>query len=351
MSTVRILLSVATNLGWDLYQMDVKNTFFQGIMEEEVYMTLPPGHKNTSNPSLVCRLKKTIYGLKQSPRAWYANLSFSLLKNNFIKSTADSSMFIKHSQNTTIIVLVYVDDIIITGNDNEEIKRVKKCLKDEFDIKDLGKLSYFLEIEIAHSRKGLFLSQRKYIIDLLKETGKLGAKPASTPMETNTKLGLENGESLPDIGHYQKLVGKLIYLTVTRPDIAFTVSVVSQFMHAPRTNHLSVIDRILRYLKGTPGQGIWMRKGNSNNVVDFSDADWAGSCDRKSTTGFCTFVGGNLVTWKSKKQNVVARSSAEAEYRAMASTVSELIWIKHLLRDMKIELTVTMKMYCDNQAA
>jgi Reverse transcriptase (RNA-dependent DNA polymerase) len=173
MSTVRILLSVATNLGWDLYQMDIKNAFLQGVLEEEVYMTLPPGHKNTSNPSLVCRLKKIIYGLKQSPRAWYVKLSFSLLKNNFIKSTADSSMFIKNSQNTTIIVLVYVDDIIITGNDNEEIKRVKKYLKDEFDIKDLGKLSYFLGIEIAHSRKGLFLSQRKYIIDLLKETGKL----------------------------------------------------------------------------------------------------------------------------------------------------------------------------------
>jgi hypothetical protein len=122
-------------------------------------------------------------------------------------------------------------------------------------------------------------------------------------------------------------------------------------MHAPRTSHLSAIDRILRYLKGTPGQGIWMKKNNSNNVVGFSDADWAGSCDRKSTTGFCTFVGGNLVTWKSKKQNVVARSSAEAEYRAMASTASELIWIKQLLSDMKIEHTRTMKMYCDNQAA
>ncbi|XP_078160139.1 uncharacterized protein LOC144555617 [Carex rostrata] len=351
MNTVRILLSVATNLGWNLFQMDVKNAFLQGILEEEVYMTLPPGHKNISNPSMVCKLKKAIYGLKQSPRAWYAKLSFSLLKNNFIKSTADSSLFVKQSQNYIIIILVYVDDIIITGNNDEEINKVKLYLKNEFDIKDLGKLSYFLGIEIAHSSKGLFLSQRKYILDLLKETGKLGAKPVGTPMETNVKLGTESGELLLDIGQYQRLVGKLIYLTVTRPDITFAVSVISQFMHAPRTSHLSAIERILRYLKGTPGQGIWMRKNNTNDVVGFSDADWAGSCDRKSTTGFCTFVGGNLVTWKSKKQNVVARSSAEAEYRAMASTASELIWIKQLLSDMKIENAGAMKMFCDNQAA
>ena len=168
-------------------------------------MTLPPGHKNTSNSSLVCKLRKAIYGLKQSPRAWYAKLSFSLLKNNFVKSTADHSMFIKHTQNSTTIILVYVDDIIVTGNDNEEIKRVKQSLKDEFDIKDLGKLSYFLGIEIAHSSKGLFLSQRKYVLDLLKETGKIGAKPAGTPMETNIKLGPQDGEPLPDIGQYQRL--------------------------------------------------------------------------------------------------------------------------------------------------
>jgi hypothetical protein len=186
---------------------------------------------------------------------------------------------------------------------------------------------------------------------LLKEIGKLGAKPAGTPIETNIKLGPEDGEPLPDIGQYQRLVGKLIYLTVTRPDIVFAVSVVSQFMHAPRTSHLSTIDRILRYLKGTPSQGIWMKKNITSNVVGYSDADWAGSCDKKSTTGFCTFVGENLVTWKSKKQNVVARSNAEAEYRAMASTASELTWIKHLLHDMKIECKGAMQMYCNNQAA
>jgi Reverse transcriptase (RNA-dependent DNA polymerase) len=351
MSTVRILLSVATNLGWNLFQMDVKNAFLQGVLNEKVYMTLPPGYNTTLDSSQACKLKKSIYGLKQSLRVWYAKLSFSLLKNNFIKRTTDSSMFIKHKHDCTTIILVYVDGIIITGNNNKEINLVKQYLKNGFDIKDLRKLSYFLEIEIAYSNKGLFLSQRKYTLDMLKETEKLGAKPANTPMETNTKLRLEEGELLSNIGQYQRLVGKLIYLTITRPDISFAVTMVSQFMHAPRTGHLSAIDRILRYLKCTPGQGIWMRKNRSNDVVGFSDADWAGSCDRKSTTSFCTFVGGNLVTWKSKKQNVIARCSAEAEYRVMASTTSELIWIKHLLRDMKIEHAKPMQMYCDNQAA
>jgi hypothetical protein len=147
------------------------------------------------------------------------------------------------------------------------------------------------------------------------------------------------------------LIGKLIYLTVTRPDISFSISQISQFMHSPRTQHLEAINRILRYLKGTPGKGIWMKNNNSNEICGYSDADWAESFDRKSTTGFCTFVGGNLDTWKSKKQNVVARSSAEAEYRAMALTASELIWIKQLLTDLGIKNQEPMKMCCDNQAA
>ena len=143
------------------------------------------------------------------------------------------------------------------------------------------------------------------------------------------KLNSEDGEPLENIQQFQRLVGKLIYLTVTRPDISFAVSQISQFMHSPRTTHLDAINRILRYLKGTPGKGIWMKRNNTHDICGYSDADWAGAFDRKSTTGFCVFVGGNLVTWKSKKQNVVARSSAEAEYRAMASTTSEMICISH----------------------
>jgi Reverse transcriptase (RNA-dependent DNA polymerase) len=209
----------------------------------------------------VCKLNKFIYGLKQSPRAWYDKLSHSLLSHNFVKSSADSSIFVQHSGDIIIIILVYVDDIIITENNEKKIKNVKNYLKNEFDIKDLGKLKYFLGIEIAYSKeKSLFLSQRKYVIELLKETGKLGAKPANTPMEPNKKIYLEEDELLKDIGQYQRLVSKLIYLIVTRPDISFAVSLVSQFMHAPRITHLEAMDRILRYLKKSSDQGISMRK-------------------------------------------------------------------------------------------
>jgi Reverse transcriptase (RNA-dependent DNA polymerase) len=180
--------------------MDVKNAFLQGTLEEEVYMTLPPGYENNSNKDLVCKLNKSIYGLKQSSRAWYDKLSHSLLSHDFVKSLRDSSIFVQHSGDIIIIVLVYVDDIIITGNNEKEIKNVKDYLKNEFDIKDLGKLKYFLGIEIAYSKeKCLFLSQRKYVIDLLNETDKLGAKPANTPMEPNKKLYLDECELLKDI--------------------------------------------------------------------------------------------------------------------------------------------------------
>jgi hypothetical protein len=189
------------------------------------------------------------------------------------------------------------------------------------------------------------------VLDLLRETEKLGCKPSSTLMDCKKKLNTEEGQPIENINQYQRLVGKLIYLTVTRPDLAFSVSQVSQFMHSPRSCHLEAIDKILKYLKKTPGKGILMKNNNSNEICGYTDVDWAGSFDRKSTTGYCTFVGGNIVTWKSKKQNVVVRSSAEAEYRAMASTTSKMIWIKQLLADLNIITHSPMKMFCDNQAA
>jgi hypothetical protein len=189
------------------------------------------------------------------------------------------------------------------------------------------------------------------LIYWMKETDMLGSKPATTPIDSSYKLNIKEGEKLKDVTQYQRLVDKLIYLTVTRPDISFVVNQVSKFMQAPRKPHLDAIDRILRYLKGSPGKGIWMKNNMSNVVCGYSDADWAGSFDRKSTTDYCTFVSGNVVTWKSKKQNVVARSSAEAEYRAIASTASELIWNKQLLRELNFPIKDPMKMYCDNNAA
>lgn len=358
--TVRVVLSIATNLSWDLWQMDVKNAFLQGELEEEVYMTPPPGLEDSITPGKVLRLRKAIYGLKQSPRAWYHKLSSTLKDRGFKRSEADHTLFTLQSPQGIIVVLVYVDDLIISGSDQVGIQETKSFLKSVFDIKDLGELKYFLGIEICRSSEGLFLSQRKYTLDLLSETGKLGSKPAKTPLEDGYKVKRkgEKGTDDPldkphaDPSQYRRLVGKLIYLTITRPDLCFAVNQVSQHMKEPTIYHWNMVERILRYLKGSPGQGIWMGKNGNAEIVGYCDADYAGdTIDRKSTTGYCTFIGGNLVTWKSKKQKVVSCSSAEAEYRAMRKLTTELVWLKALLKDLGIESSTPITMHCDNQAA
>ncbi|KAL0745679.1 hypothetical protein Bca101_101817 [Brassica carinata] len=255
-----------------------------------------------------------------------------------------------------IALLVYVDDIIITGSDKEGIIATKEFLKSMFEIKDLGEMKYFLGIEICRSKEGLFMSQRKYTLDLLKGAGAYGGKTARMPMEDGYKVPregeIEDSKPYQDPKLYRKLVGKLIYLTITRPDICFAVNQVSQHMQVPKEHHWRMVERILMYLNGSPDQGVWMGCNGSTEVVGYCDADWAGDrADRRSTTGYCTFIGGNLVTWKSKKQKVVFCSSVEAEYRAMLKLTNELVWIKGILKHLEIDQATPMTMHCDNQAA
>ncbi|CAN6542484.1 unnamed protein product [Malus baccata var. baccata] len=324
MNTVRVLLYVAVNNAWPLFQMDVKNAFLHGDLEKEMYMKLPLGHPRENEPNKVYRLHKAIYGLKQSPRACIAG---------------------------KLVVLIYVDNLIITGDNISEIKMLKQSLHQKFAIKDLGPLKYFLRIEVATSSKALFLNQRKYVLDILDEANMMECKPAPTPLASKLQWH-EKGEPLSNPSVYQRMVGKLIYLTITRPDISYSVSLASQFMHFPTLVHWEIVKRILRYLKGSVGMGIIMKNNGSNHILAYTDADWAeNALYRKSTTGFCTFVGGNLVTWKSKKQTVIARSSAEAEYRAMAATTCELIWLKGLLFELEFTSMAPMSLCCDNQAA
>ena len=213
-------------------------------------------------------------------------------------------------------------------------------------------MKYFLGIEVARSKQGIFISQQKYVTELLKETGMMAGKPVAIPIEQNHKLSEALGDKAVDRAMYQRLVGKFIYLAHTQPDIVYSVSVISQFMHDPREVHLQVAYRVLHYLKAHPGKGILFKKTSDVNLAVYTDADFAGSpTDRRSTTGYCTFLGGNLVSWRSKKQNVVARSSAEAEFRAMAAGVCELLWVKIILEDLKIQWTGPMKLYCDNKSA
>ena len=218
-------------------------------------------------------------------------------------------------------------------------------------IKDPCALKYFLGIEVARSPHGIFLSQQKYVLDLLRDTEMLGCRPATTPVDPNQGLQAGIGDQI-DREQYQRTVGRLIYLFHTRPDIAYAVSLVSQFMHDPRTTHLEAVERILRYLKSCPGKGVLLGKHDHLRIEVYTDADWAGSHDdRRSTSGYCSFVGGNLVTWRSKKQNVVARSSAEAEYRALALGVCEALWIRQLLSELQLVKSGPVMMDCDNKTA
>ncbi|GAV58961.1 LOW QUALITY PROTEIN: Pkinase domain-containing protein/LRR_1 domain-containing protein/RVT_2 domain-containing protein/LRR_8 domain-containing protein, partial [Cephalotus follicularis] len=363
LSSIRLLVSLAAIHHWPLYQLDVKNTFLNGDLHEDVYMEQPPGFVAQGESNKVCKLKRSLYGLKQSPRAWFGRFTDVVLSFGLSRCDSDHSVFYRQSHTGKIVLIVCVDDIVIT-DDQVGISALKIHFQQKFQTKDLGRLKYFLGIEVATSHKGISLSQRKYIIDLLEEIGMLGSKPVDTPMDPNVKLTVEDGEPLNDPEKYRRLVGKLNYLIVTRPDIAFSVSmVISQFMSAPCTTHWQAVLHIVRYLKGAPSRGLIFRDrghlhiaGYSDpdclEVTGYSDADWAGCLvDRWSTSGYCVFLGGNLVSWKSKKQSVVSRSSVEAVYCVMANVTRELQWIHMLLTEIGFSVTRQSTLHYDNQSA
>ncbi|XP_052181063.1 uncharacterized mitochondrial protein AtMg00810-like [Diospyros lotus] len=319
-------------------------------------MDLPLGYKPSvsviQGEKLVCRLNKSICGLKQASRQWFAKFSHSLIQFGFQQSKSDYSLFTKGNGFFFVALLVYVDDIIITGPDLTVIDSLKSFLHSQFKLKDLGRLRYFLGLEIAQSKSGIFLSQRHYTLQILEDTGFLGCKPVHLPMVHNLKLSMHDGELLEDPSIYRRLIGQLLYLTISRPDITFTVHKLSQFVSHPRKPHLDVVHHLLQYLKSTPGQGLSFLASSSLQLRAFSDVD-LGSCldTRRSVTGFCVFLGDSLVSWKSKKQTTMSRSSAEAEYRALASTASEITWINQILMDFHVFILSHALLFCDNQAA
>uniref|UniRef100_A0A3Q7EWA6 Reverse transcriptase Ty1/copia-type domain-containing protein n=1 Tax=Solanum lycopersicum TaxID=4081 RepID=A0A3Q7EWA6_SOLLC len=239
---------------------------------------------------------------------------------------------------------IYVDDLLVTGSNTQLITKVKACLHKQFKLKDLGELKFFLGIEVLRSSGGIILNQRKYILELIAEAGLTGAKPASTPMESNLRLtsvehdqanGYSTDDVLHDITSYQILVGKLLYATITRPDISYAVQTLSQFMQSPKKSHMEAATRVIRYLKGSVGQGVWLHSEPTNIITCWCDSDWEACPNtRRSITGYVIKFGESLVSWKSKKQQTVSRSSTEAEYRSMASAVSEITWLLGLFKEL-----------------
>ncbi|XP_071727352.1 uncharacterized mitochondrial protein AtMg00810-like [Rutidosis leptorrhynchoides] len=317
-------------------------------------MTLPEGYFS-KNDKRVCKLNKSLYGLKQAPRQRNEKLNSALVEHGFKQSTCDYSLYVKSSDNVFIAILVYVNDNVVTGNNLNEIEKFKLFLKSKFQIKDLGKLKYFFGIEILNNEKGICMNQRKYCLDLLSDYGMLGCKPANTPIESNLCVSCDPSEKDPllsNITEYQKLIGRLIYLTLTRPDISYAVQVLSQFMHAPLQSHLNLAFRVLRYLKCAPGKGIQFVKGIDLDVYAYCDVDW-GKCKvmRNSVSGYLVYFCGSLISWKSKKPDIVARSSTEAEYKAMAAAACEIVWIKNLLQELNANLKLPINLFCDNNSA
>nr|GEU96267.1 putative RNA-directed DNA polymerase [Tanacetum cinerariifolium] len=293
LDTIRVLFLIAVNQGWPLHQFDVKNAFLHGKLKEEVYMEAPPGFSQHFKHGEVCKLKKSLYGLKQSPRAWFGRFILAMKKYRYKQSNLDHILFLRHIGDRVTCLIIYVDDMIITGNDESEIKKLKEGLCAEFKMKDLGNLRYFLGIEVMRSPHGIFICQKKYILDLLAETRMIDCKPADTPMITNQKLFMKTKAKLDNRDMYQRMVGKLINLSYTRSDIAYAVGVVSQFMHQPQVDHMHAVLRIVRYLKGTTSHGVLFKTNGHLNIQIFTDADWAGvKGNKRSTSGYFSLVGG-----------------------------------------------------------
>jgi hypothetical protein len=349
-TSIRTIIALAAKMKWKLHQMDVKTAFINGVIEEEVYIEQPQGFEVEDRKSHVCILKKALYGLKQAPRAWYGRIDSFLTSLGFTKSKADSNLYFKIMNNEPVILLLYVDDLFLTGEEKLIIE-CKKRLASEFEMKDLGLMHYFLGLEVWQSPERIFLNQGKYTVEILKRFDMLECKPMNTPMEAKLKLLVDTSSKLIDAILYRQIIGSLMYLTNTRPDICFAVNTLSQFLVEPRRVHLVAAKHVMRYLEGTIDYDLSYDRDHDFTLSGYTDADWAGSVsDRKSTSGCCFSLGSAMISWQSRKQSSIALSTAEAEYIATCSASCEAIWLRKLLTSLfDLEMRATL-ILCDNQS-
>lgn len=349
--TIRLMITVATINSWPLHQLDVNNAFFHGFLKDDIYMVPSKGYTG-AKAGQVCRLVKSLYGLKQASREWNMEFCKQLFDHGFVQSSNDHCLFTKGAGVSFLCILVYVDDILVTSPSQSLIDEFKQFLHHKFTIKDLGPAKFFLGIEIARSVEGTTLNQRKYILDLLTHAGLLQCKPVPTPLPSGLVLSQGTEAVLADPDVYRRLVGKLLYLNLTRPDITHATQQLSQFISKPTVVHWNAAVHVLKYFKGFLSTGIFILAQLPHSLHAYSDADWGACMDtRKSLTGFCIFYGNTLLSWRCKKQKTISTSSAEAEYRALSSTTKELVWITALLHDFGLHYELPISLSCDNHAA
>ncbi|GJV89306.1 retrovirus-related pol polyprotein from transposon TNT 1-94 [Tanacetum coccineum] len=351
LESIRILLAIACENIFKLYQMDVKSAFLNGFINEEVYVAQPPGFIDFQKPNYVYKLKKALYGLKQAPKAWYDRLKAFLIKHEYSMGMVDNTLFTKKSKSHLIIVQIYVDDIIFGSTSQNLCDDFAKIMHDEFEMSMMGELNFFLGLQIKQMEDGIFFNQSKYIKEMLKKFGLEDSKPTKTPMSTEIKLTKDDEADSVDSSKYRGMIGSLLYLTASRPDIMFSVCLCARFQENPKTTHLEAVKRIFRYIRGTSHLGLWYPKGTRIETVVYADSDHAGDyVDRKSTSGVCTFMGCCLTSWFAKKQTALAISTTEAEYVSARKACQQALWMKQALIDYGIRLD-DVPIMCDNKGA
>ena len=292
-----------------------------------------------------------MYGLRQASRAWYSRIDTHLLTLGFHKSLSEFTLYIKKIEEDILIVSLYVDDLLVTGSNAGFVNKFKAEMEQVFEMTDLGEMSYFLGMEVHQKQNEIFICQQKYAKEILKKFKMEECKSTSTPMNQKEKFCKEDGAEKVDEGLYRSMIGCLMYLTATRPDIMHVVSLLSRYMHCASEIHFQAAKRVIRYVKGTVDYGIKFSQVQSFNFHGFSDSDWAGCVDdMRSTSGYCFSFGSGVFSWSSRKQEVVAQSTAEAEYIAAVAAVNQALWLRKLLTDLDMKQEVSTKVFVDNQA-
>ncbi|GKA88869.1 putative ribonuclease H-like domain-containing protein [Tanacetum coccineum] len=350
LEAIRLFLAFASYMGFIVYQMDVKSAFLYGTIEEEVYVSQPPGFVDPDHPKKVYKVVKALYGLHQAPRAWYATLSTFLEKHGYRRGTIDKTLFIKKDKKDIILVQIYVDDIIFGSTKKSWSDEFEALMKGRFQMSAMGELTFFLGLQVKQSQEGIFISQDKYVAEILKKFDFVSVKSAVTPMETKAPLAQDEGGPDVDLHLYRSMIGCLMYLTASRPDIMYAVCACSRFQVTPKVSHLYAVKRIFKYIKGKPKLGLWYPRESPLDLVAYSDSDYAAAnLDRKSTTGGCQFLGRRLISWQCKKQTIVATSTTEAEYVAAASCCGQVLWLQNQLLDYGFNFMNTI-IHIDNQS-
>ncbi|KAJ9566625.1 hypothetical protein OSB04_002591 [Centaurea solstitialis] len=351
LEAIRMFLAYAAYKDFTVFQMDVKTAFLYGHLKEEVYVAQPEGFVDKEHPDYVYVLDKALYGLKQAPRAWYDELSKHLLSKGFKKGSVDSTLFLMKEGEHIVVIQIYVDDTIFGSTSRELCKKFETVMTEEFKMSMMGEINFFLGLQVRQFSDGIFINQSKYIFDLLKKYDMSGCHSIGTPMATGNSIGPDHEGKDVDLRNYRSMVGSLMYLTASRPDIMFATCVCARYQAKPKESHLAAVKRIFRYLKGTPYYGIWYPKGLGFELQAYTDADYGGcNMDRKSTSGHLQFLGNKLVSWASKKQQCVSTSTAESEYVAAASCCSQVLWMQSQLRDYGLEYK-KIPIYCDSKSA